>query len=226
MTGTVLLFTRCKPRDVAGVLAAERRLKAVRCEGECGGAEHFPATDCHALRGRGDSGAAAACAREPGCRMSGLCGRSWCIFWRSARATSLIEVALIQVFVLFLGHPDLWALTVVIFSDDAGFRAASGAFSAGKLVKDRNGQAGGGARRSQRRWWRFWPRSYQPVLTAGVGLPLIVKMMATVILIAPVGFVMGIPFPTGLADCLRSGTNHPCDGRRSLNAAASVIWDR
>jgi hypothetical protein len=62
----------------------------------------------------------------------------------------------------------------------------------------------------------------QPVLTAGVGLPLAVKMMATVLMIAPVGFVMGIPFPTGLR-FLEKRHEPSVRWAWSLNAAASVL---
>jgi hypothetical protein len=62
----------------------------------------------------------------------------------------------------------------------------------------------------------------QPVLTAGVGLPLAVKMMATVLMIAPAGFVMGLPFPTGLRMLEQ---RHAASVRWawSLNAASSVL---
>ncbi len=62
----------------------------------------------------------------------------------------------------------------------------------------------------------------QPVLTAGVGLPLVVKMAATVLLIAPAGFAMGIPFPTGLR-LLEKWHEPSVRWAWSLNAAASVL---
>jgi hypothetical protein len=62
----------------------------------------------------------------------------------------------------------------------------------------------------------------QPVLSSGVGLPLAVKMIATVLLIAPAGFVMGIPFPTGLR-LLEKHHQPSVRWAWSLNAAASVL---
>jgi predicted membrane-bound spermidine synthase len=62
----------------------------------------------------------------------------------------------------------------------------------------------------------------QPVLSAGVGLPLVVKIIATVLLIAPAGFVMGIPFPTGLR-LLEKRHEPSVRWAWSLNAAASVL---
>jgi hypothetical protein len=62
----------------------------------------------------------------------------------------------------------------------------------------------------------------QPVLSAGVGLPLPVKMLATVLMIAPAGFVMGLPFPTGLR-LLEKKHEPSVRWAWSLNAAASVL---
>ena len=60
------------------------------------------------------------------------------------------------------------------------------------------------------------------VLGAGVGLPLPVKFLISVLLIAPPGFLMGVPFPTGLR---RLEEMHKPSVRWawSLNAAASVL---
>ncbi len=130
----------------------------------------------------------------------------------------LIEVALIQKFVLFLGHPT-YALTVVIFS--LLVSSGLGSFLSRRLVGDRNGRlaitlAVAAALVG------LLAATVQPILTAGVGLPLFVKIVATVLMIAPAGFVMGIPFPTGLRLLQR---HHAASVRWawSLNAAASVL---
>jgi predicted membrane-bound spermidine synthase len=130
----------------------------------------------------------------------------------------LIEVALIQKFVLFLGHPT-YALTVVIFSMLVS--SGLGSFLSRKMVADRNNRlvvvlAIAAALVG------FLAAIVQPVLTAGVGLPLPVKMLATVALIAPAGFFMGIPFPTGLR-LLEKHHEPSVRWAWSLNAAASVL---
>ena len=130
----------------------------------------------------------------------------------------LIEVALIQKFVLFLGHPT-YALTVVIFSMLVS--SGLGSFLSRRVVRDRNSAlmivlAVAAAVVA------VIAATVQPVLTAGVGLPLAVKVVAAVLLIAPAGFIMGIPFPTGL----RMLEQHHAPSVRwawSLNAAASVL---
>ena len=130
----------------------------------------------------------------------------------------LIEVALIQKFVLFLGHPT-YALTVVIFSMLVS--SGLGSFVSRKLVADRNNRlvvvlAMAAALVG------LLAAIVQPVLTAGIGLPFAAKIVATVLMIAPVGFAMGIPFPTGLR-LLEKRHEPSVRWAWSLNAAASVL---
>jgi len=120
--------------------------------------------------------------------------------------------------VLFLGHPT-YALTVVIFSMlvSSGF----GSYASRRLI-------GGDPRRLSHALGAVaalvavLATIMQPVLSAGVGLPFAVKIAATVLMLAPAGFAMGLPFPTGLRMLERA---HPSSVRWawSLNAAASVL---
>jgi len=130
----------------------------------------------------------------------------------------LIEVALIQKFVLFLGHPT-YALTVVIFS--LLVSSGAGSFLSRKIVNDRPGRLMA-VLCIATALVCVLAAIVQPVLSAGVGLPLAVKILATIAMIAPAGFVMGLPFPTGLRMLERS---HQPSVRWawSLNAAASVL---
>jgi hypothetical protein len=130
----------------------------------------------------------------------------------------LIEVGLIQKFVLFLGHPT-YALTVVIFS----MLVSSGLGSAlsrrilggseGRLIKALGCVA---------LLASLLAVAISSLLTSLVGLPLPLKMAITTALIAPLGFVMGMPFPTGLK---RLEEWHAPSVRWawSLNAASSVL---
>jgi len=130
----------------------------------------------------------------------------------------LIEVALIQKFVLFLGHPT-HALTVVVFS--MLLSSGLGSFWSRTLIRDSDAKlsltlltvavlvAGIAS-------------IVAPLLAGGVGWPLPVKVAITILLISPVGFVMGMPFPTGLK---RLEAHQPSSVRWawSLNAASSVM---
>ncbi len=130
----------------------------------------------------------------------------------------VIQVALIQKFVLFLGHPT-YALTVIIFS--MLLSSGCGSFASKKLV-------------------RYEMRRLVPVLCivvlgnillafvvspiseSGVALPFPIKVLITVALISPLGFAMGMPFPTGLT--LLEGVM-PASVRWAwaINAASSVM---
>ena len=105
----------------------------------------------------------------------------------------LVEIAFIQRFVLFLGHPT-YALTVVIFL----LLLSSGA---GSLLS--------------RRWLANAARGWIPLailvlgialytwgltslLTSLIGLPFFVKLVVSAVVLVPLGFAMGMPFPTGL----------------------------
>jgi len=114
----------------------------------------------------------------------------------------LVEIAFIQRFVLFLGHPT-YALTVVIFL----LLLSSGA---GSLIS--------------RRWLREPQRVWLPlmllvvaisayvvvlpaILTALVGLPFVLKLAMSGLLLIPLGLAMGMPFPTGLRALAGVGTS-------------------
>ena len=105
----------------------------------------------------------------------------------------LVEIAFIQRFVLFLGHPT-YALTVVIFL----LLLSSGA---GSLLS--------------RRWLSETSRGWMPLillvvaialytwgltglLSSLIGLPFVAKLAVSGIVLVPLGFAMGMPFPTGL----------------------------
>jgi hypothetical protein len=141
----------------------------------------------------------------------------------------LVEIAFIQRFVLFLGHPT-YALTVVIFL----LMLSSGAgslFSRGWL------------RRTEMAWMPlvlivgalmanvlFLPH----VLAAWVGLQFEYRLVVSALLLVPLGFVMGMPFPTGLralaagrggdvAPVADNNNDNAVEWAWAMNAAASVL---
>ncbi len=130
----------------------------------------------------------------------------------------LIEVAMIQKFVLFLGHPT-YALTVVIFSMLVS--SGLGSYASRKLIGDNPANLLK-ALCAVAVLVGILAAVVQPVLSAGVGLPFFVKVVSTVLMLAPAGFAMGLPFPTGLRMLERT---HAPSVRWawSLNAAASVL---
>ncbi|HJT89923.1 MAG TPA: hypothetical protein VJ732_18760, partial [Bryobacteraceae bacterium] len=130
----------------------------------------------------------------------------------------LIEVGLIQKFVLFLGQP-VYALAVVIFS--MLVTSGLGSYASRSLLGKREGRlikALGCVALCA----AVLALVLSGLLSALVWLPLPLKAVLTVLLIAPLGFLMGMPFPTGLA---RLEEWHAPSVRWawSLNAAASVL---
>jgi len=140
----------------------------------------------------------------------------------------LVEIAFIQRFVLFLGHPT-YALTVVIFL----LMLSSGA---GSLFS--------------RRWLPRTDLCWIPLvlvivtiladvfflpgrLAALVGMDFGYRLLISAVLLVPLGFVMGMPFPTGLralaalpAPEFPSGdgaSDNSVEWAWAMNAAASVL---
>ena len=136
----------------------------------------------------------------------------------------LIQVALIQKFVLFLGHPT-YALTVIIFS--MLISSGLGSYWSRRLTGESTNSSNQTGRLSAVLIGVAATVSAlaflaAPVSEYGVGWPLPIKVLVTVGLIAPAGFLMGIPFPTGLTRLQKS---YPQAVRWAwaLNAAASVL---
>jgi hypothetical protein len=130
----------------------------------------------------------------------------------------LIQVALIQKFVLLLGHP-AYALTVIVFS----MLVASGV---GSYFSSRT--VGGQDRRLASVLCSAailiatlaWIAS--PLAAAAAGWPLMAKMAITTACIFPAAFLMGMPFPAGLRR-LEQRQVSAVRWAWSLNAAASVL---
>jgi hypothetical protein len=139
-----------------------------------------------------------------------------------------VEIAFIQRFVLFLGHPT-YALTVVIFL----LMLSSGA---GSLFS--------------RRWLPRTEMAWMPlalviialvadvfflphVLSSRVGLSFGYRLLVSGMLLAPLGFVMGMPFPTGLRAMAAgpvlevpsgaTAADNAVEWAWAMNAAASVL---
>ena len=137
----------------------------------------------------------------------------------------LVEIAFIQRFVLFLGHPT-YALTVVIFL----LMLSSGA---GSLLS--------------RLWLPRTELGWMPLalvivtlladvfllpsrLAALVGLGFGYRLLVSAVLLVPLGFLMGMPFPTGLralaafpAPEFPTVANNAVEWAWAMNAAASVL---
>src|SRR5205807_4833101 len=124
----------------------------------------------------------------------------------------LVEISLIQRFVLFLGHPT-YALTVVVFllllSSGAGSVAARRRISSGSKILPLLGIIAAII---------VIDMALLPwLLSSAIGLPFAIKLLLSGIVLAPLGFLMGMPFPTGLR------LVKTVEWAWALNAAASVL---
>jgi hypothetical protein len=129
----------------------------------------------------------------------------------------MVEIALIQRFVLFLGHPT-YALTVVVFL--MLLASGIGSYLAQRRVPDSN------------RIWipllviagaivvYLWLLPL--VLGSLVGQPFGLKLLISAILILPLGFLMGMPFPTGLR-ALAEAKDQRAEWAWALNGGATVL---
>jgi spermidine synthase len=137
----------------------------------------------------------------------------------------LVEIAFIQRFVLFLGHPT-YALTVVIFL----LMLSSGA---GSLFSRRC------LPRSEMGWiplllvvavLLLYVFVLPIRLAAWVGLEFQYRLLISGVLLVPLGFLMGMPFPTGLralagtpATDFPEPSENAVEWAWAMNAAASVL---
>jgi spermidine synthase len=124
----------------------------------------------------------------------------------------LVEISLIQRFVLFLGHPT-YALTVVVFllllSSGAGSVAARRRISSGSKILPLLGIISA--------LIVIHVALLPWLLSAAIGLPFVIKLLLSGVVLAPLGFLMGMPFPTGLR------LVKTVEWAWALNAAASVL---
>ena len=138
----------------------------------------------------------------------------------------IVEIAFIQRFVLFLGHPT-YALTVVVFL----LLLSSGA---GSLISRR------WLPRTKSVWWSLlliigvilaYVFILPAILVHLVGLPFALKLLVSAALLVPLGFFMGMPFPTGLRALANKSLQKSAAADKSnavewawaMNAASSVM---
>jgi len=124
----------------------------------------------------------------------------------------LVEISLIQRFVLFLGHPT-YALTVVVFllllSSGAGSMAARPRNIRTILI-------------AIAAVIFIYVMLLPMLLSAAVGWPFAMKVLISAVVLVPLGFLMGTPFPTGLRLVHRS-ENATVEWAWAMNASASVL---
>jgi spermidine synthase len=130
-----------------------------------------------------------------------------------------VEITLIQRLVLFLGHP-IYAMTVVVFL--MLLSSGLGSMMSRRLLTD--------PRRVAIVFGfilallAVYYAALSPLLHSLIGLPQAVKIAIAGVLIIPLGFVMGMPFPSGLRMLgERSSDDNLIEWAWAMNAASSVL---
>jgi hypothetical protein len=132
----------------------------------------------------------------------------------------LVELTFIQRFVLFLGHPT-YALTVVVFL--MLLSSGAGSVASRKWVGDPG-----------RLWLPLASIStvllvyvavLPPILGRLVGMAFGAKLLISAVVLIPLGFLMGMPFPAGLRTLAGSGpkADNSIEWAWAMNAASSVL---
>ncbi|MGA2640132.1 MAG: hypothetical protein ABSG21_04390, partial [Spirochaetia bacterium] len=106
----------------------------------------------------------------------------------------MAEIYLIQKFVFYLGDPvysNSIVITILLISSGAGSLAVGAVPSRRTFVF--------AASLGILALAVFYHFGMPALLGTTLGLPLVIRALISVILIAPLGFLLGIPFPTGLA---------------------------
>lgn len=140
----------------------------------------------------------------------------------------VVEIALIQRFVLFLGHPT-YAMTVVVFL--MLLAGGAGSFASKSWLKETlRVRAVLGAIVGLVTLYAFF---LHIVLGALVALPFPYKVGFSALILAPLGFLMGMPFPAGLQEIASRGgafsekskvvESNTIEWAWAMNAASSVL---
>jgi hypothetical protein len=127
----------------------------------------------------------------------------------------LVEIAFIQRFVLFLGHPT-YALTVVVFF--MLLMSGVGSWRSGGVLRRHQLLAIGLIVMYVVLAALLFPIAFKAFL----GNPLWLKLLVSLLLIGPGALLMGIPFPTGLRQ-LRESHGAAVEWAWAVNASASVL---
>ena len=132
----------------------------------------------------------------------------------------LIEISLIQRFVLFLGQPIL-SLAVLLFSLLAG--AGMGSVWSGRFAPDKINKAIAMSSLSIVVMVLVYTFLLPIIFDHLLGLNLISRLSATVFILIPLGFLMGIPFPLGIRWLKERSLENHIPWMWGVNGVSSVL---
>jgi hypothetical protein len=147
-------------------------------------------------------------------------GTSWVVYFGClGMGFIIVEMVLIQQFILFLGHP-IYAVTLVIFG--ILLSSSLGSLTSGRLAEERLPQG----------LIAILAGIVALLCVALVALPVIsdaffertlpIRTLVSLAIVVPLGFLMGMPFPTGIRSLVANSAG-AVPWMWGLNGAASVL---
>ncbi len=132
----------------------------------------------------------------------------------------LVEISLIQRFVLFLGQPVL-SLAVLLFSLLVG--AGVGSMYSGRLASDKLIKGIAIASLSIVAALLSYTFLLPLIFNQLLGLGLTIRLLATVVILTPLGFLMGFPFPLGIRWLKEMKMENHIPWMWGINGTSSVL---
>ncbi|UCH57461.1 MAG: hypothetical protein JSV18_00650 [Candidatus Bathyarchaeota archaeon] len=152
-------------------------------------------------------------------RWRGSIGRGWSLlgyFFCLGLGYMFVEISAVQRFILLLDHP-AYSISAVIFS--LLLASGLGSYLSGRI------ETGGRGHKLVLIGLGLWLTLFglaSPVMNLVLGLPLALRLVAVFILVAPMGLLMGIPFPLGI-ELLSGLRDDLVPWAWAINGCASVL---
>ncbi len=146
--------------------------------------------------------------------------RSTVLFSMLGIGFMLVEISLIQRFVLFLGQPIL-SLAVLLFSLLAG--AGTGSLYSGRLPSEKIARGITAVSLAIAVTVVAYTFIIPPLFNQLLGLPLVVRLTAMIIVLIPLGFLMGFPFPLGIRALKEANMETFIPWMWGINGVGSVL---
>lgn len=147
-------------------------------------------------------------------------GRAVLLFALLGVGFMLVEIALTQKLMLFLGRPVL-AVASLLFSLLLG--AGAGSLWSGRVVPHRIARGIAIAAAMAAVTVLLYTLALPTLLDLFFGNGLLVRLLVVMTLVVPLGFIMGFPFPLGIRWLKETGTEHRIAWMWAVNGVSSVV---
>ncbi|MFC1838919.1 hypothetical protein ACFL1N_05005 [Thermodesulfobacteriota bacterium] len=146
--------------------------------------------------------------------------RSMVLFSMLGMGFMLIEIPLIQRFVLFLGYP---VLSLAVLLGSILGSAGVGSLWSSRFGLDKTSRAIAITSMSIIFMVLCYAFILPVVLEQLLGLDLVIRVLASILILIPIGFLMGIPFPLGIRLLKESGLENHIPWMWGINGVSAVF---